>query len=396
MALDKVSKEGEGFESFYMHTVKKFDINEFGLESNILEELNAWKEKEDHTDLDYFLAVIKLAVDDAHLQIGNGYDVGLVLAHENPGMESFFSEVFQRSYDILKEKRDLDKDKYIQHLYSSLSKEAYDLQTFMYLYHTARIFNIHGFSLFVNNACSSGLYAIETAAQSIQSGKNSKMIVAAVDDPGIYRNAWLKNAGLYAEDGMIRPFAANRNGFVCGQGGAAIIMEELECAQKRNAHIYAEYMGGGFRLESWKVTLPNIAEKYYEDAIAQALKQSETEPSDIDLINAHGVATKIMDQYEAEAISAVFGDREDMPFVNAFKPYIGHTLGSCALIETAMLLLAMEHNFVPHVLNCDQIDPDLNINVVREGFELDINAVLKISSSFAGYDGAAVFRKYQQ
>jgi 3-oxoacyl-[acyl-carrier-protein] synthase II len=183
------------------------------------------------------------------------------------------------------------------------------------------------------------------------------MIVAAVDYPDIYRNYWLKNIGLYAEDGIIKPFDKNRNGFVCGQGGAALVLEDFEHARKRNAHIYAEYLGGGFALESWKVTLPKIGGLFYQETIESALKKTNLKPKDIDLINSHGVATNIMDQYEAEAISAIFGEEKNQPIISAFKPYVGHNLGGCALLETAMLLLSLEHNIVPPVLNCEQIDP---------------------------------------
>ena len=380
-------------DSFHTYKINNFNINGFGLNNDVLNEINVWKNGVDSIDLFYFLATIKLAIDDSCLRVGDGDDIGIVLAHEHPGLESFYADFFDSSFSLMKDRPDLTKKEYVELLYSSFSKSAYDLQTFMFLYHTAKVFGIHGFSLLLNNACSSGLFAIEAATQAIKSGKADVMIVSAVDNPGVFINSWLKNVGLYAEDGLIKPFAKNRNGFICGQGGAALVLEELEHAINRNAHIYAEYLGGGFSLESWKVTLPDVGGSYYKDSIIRSLEESKINAKNIDLINAHGVATNIMDQYEAEAIRAIFGEGENQPFVNAFKPYVGHNLGGCALLETAMLLLVMEHNIIPPVLNYEQDDPKIKLNIARDKVAYDVNTALKICSSFAGFDAAAVFRK---
>jgi 3-oxoacyl-[acyl-carrier-protein] synthase II len=380
-------------ENYYIHKMKNFNIKNFGIDNFALEDIKTWKNGSQSIDLEYLLAVIKLALDDSKLQLDEGHDTGIILAHEHPGLESFFSEIIDQSYQILKDRPYLTKKDYFKCLYSFTSRSAYDLQTFMFLYHVAKAFNIHGFSLFINNACSSGLYAIETAAQIIKSAKNDVMIVAAVDKPSIYINQWLKIAGLYADDGIIKPFAKKRNGFICGQGGAALVLEELEYAKKRNAHIYSEYIGGGFSLESWKVTLPNVGQSFYKNVMIQSFKEGNINADQVDLINAHGVATNVMDQYEAEAIRAVFGEEISQPIVSAFKPYIGHNLGGCALLETALLLLVMENSIVPSVLNCEEVDPKLRINVPRENIETEICTALKLCSSFAGFDAAALFRK---
>jgi 3-oxoacyl-[acyl-carrier-protein] synthase II len=394
VVLDKKYLGREKLGSFFMHKVHGFNINDFGLNPYALEEIKVWNGGKENIDLYYLLAVIKLALDDSKLDITNRTDTGMILAHENPGLEGFYTEVFKKSYDLLKKQPKLSQKSYFEKLYYHFSQSAYELQTFMFLYHAAKVFNIHGFSLFTNNACSSGLYALEAATQAIKNGANNIMVVAAVDCPDLYRNLWLKNIGLYANDGIIKPFSKNRNGFICGQGGAALILEELEHAVTRKAHIYAEYLGGGFCLESWKITLPNISESFYINSILSALRNSKIKPKEVELINAHGVATQIMDQYEANAIKAVFGNLKCQPLITAFKPYIGHTLGGCALLETAILLLSLEHGIIPPVINYEQPDHKLNVNIVKEKINLKINTALKICSSFAGFDAAAIFRKY--
>ncbi len=392
ITLDKSNNVAD----YYIYKINHFNINSFGIDSFALDEIKTWKEGDDNIDLFHLLAVIKLALDDSGLIVSDRKDVGLVLAHENPGMESFYTKIFKKSYQILSSNPNISQYDYFSELYSYCSQSAYELQTFMLLYHVAKVFNIHGFSLFTNNACSSGLFSLETASQTIKSGKNKVVIVAASDCPEVYRNLWLKNIGLYSKDGVIRPFDQNRNGFVCGQGGASLVLEELEHAKKRKANIYAEYIGGGYNLESWKITIPNITQKHYQSAISEALRVSKIQPKDIDIINAHGVATNIMDQYESNAITSIFGPRNKQPAVTAFKPYIGHNLGGCALLETAILLLALQNNVMLPIWNYSTPDPKIDINVIKEYTPCKLNTVLKICSSFAGFNAAAIFKKFRK
>lgn len=385
---------GRKIGSFYKHRINDFDINGFGIDSQKLEEIRGWKEGEEITDLYYLLACIKLALDDSAVDCGDGKDVGLIVTHENPGLEPFLTKVIDHSYKTAKADRDISRVDFFKQIYDFCDRSAYDLQTFMFLFHAAKTFDLHGFSLFINNACASGLFAFETAAQTIKSGKNRVAIVAGSDHPGIYKHIWLGGLGLCSEDGKIKPFAKERDGFIFGDGGAALVLEDFDHASERNAHIYAEYLGGGFTLESWKVTLPEIGSGLYRETILKALKDCGLQPEDIDVINAHGAGTGVIDQYEANAITGVFRQHDGKPYITTLKPYIGHNLGSCALLETAIQLIAMENDFVPPVLNCDEVDPKLNMTVVREGiYSKDIRTLLKIACGFGGYDGAVAFRK---
>ncbi|MDP2939985.1 MAG: beta-ketoacyl synthase N-terminal-like domain-containing protein [Candidatus Omnitrophota bacterium] len=392
--LEKAYFDNQYLTSFYKHKIKNFNIRKVGIDSARLLEMIEWKEGEEINDLYFLIASIKLALDDSRIKYKNEDNVGLVITHENPGLEPFLSKIISNSFEILKNNKTISKVDFFKKIYELCDRSAYDLQTFMFLFHIAKLFNIHGFSLYINNACASGLFALETASQIIKSGKNKIVIVAGSDCPGVYKYLWLNEIGLYAKDGKIKPFAKNRNGFIFGDGGAALILEDLEYATKRNAHIYAEYLGGGFSLESWKVTVPNISQNFYRDAIIKSLKQSRIKPKEIDLINAHGAGTNIIDQYEAKAMTDIFGKNFKKPFITAFKPYVGHNLGGCALLESAMLLFLLGNNFIPPVLNCDEVDPKLKINIVRkEIYSNKISIALKLSCGFGGYDGAVIFRK---
>lgn len=381
------------YEKYFIYAIDNFDINDYNIDEASLQEILTWKKGEKDIDLNYFLASIKLALDDSKLDYIGRNDFGLVLSHENPGLEDFYSKIFEKSYTLIKENPSLDRKKYFQLLYDAFSSKAYDLQTFMFLYHIAKVFGIHGYSLFINNACSSGLYTIEAASQIIKSGKNKVVIVAAVDNPGVYRHLWLSKQGMCAEDGVIKPFAKDRHGFICGQGGAALVLEDYDYAYQRGANVYAEYLGGGFSLESWKVTFPNVSKNFYRDCIIEALRQSKTKNSEVDLINAHGVATNIIDQYEARAISEVFGYNKQQPLVTAFKPNVGHNLGGCALLELAIALLALQSNMAVAILNHKPVDTKLKLNIVTENISCNMRVLLKTCCGFGGFDAACIFKK---
>jgi len=347
------------------------------------------------------MAVVKLALTDGGLDYDHeDNEIGLVLTHENPGMEQFFSKVFNESYEALKvrprEAPAINKRHFFQKLYNSGNRTAYDLQTFMFLYHIAKAFSIHGYSLFINNACASGLYAIEAASQMIRSGRNTAVIVAAADHPGIYKYLWFKEGNMYAKDGKIKPFDKNRDGFVFGDGGAGLLLEDLDHARERNAYIYAEYLGAGFSLEGWKVTLPAIGGKYYQKAIKQALSQANMKAEAVDLVCAHGAGTQLSDRYEADAITDVFGLNPEKPLITAFKGYIGHNLGGSALLESAILMQCMSNNSVLPTLNCEEVDPKLKINPVKTVSAATLNVAMKTSCAFAGYNAASIFKRFTE
>ena len=378
---------------FYIHKINDFNISNFGINSDILQDIKNWQYGEEVIDLYYLLAAIKIALDDSKLQYEDRRDIGFVLTHENPGIEQFCSTFINKSFNIYKTKKDLSEEEYFNILNYSVDNNVSDLQTFMFLFYTAKIFNIQGYSLFINNSCASGSYAIEAASQIIKSGVNNAVIVASSEHPGIYKHLWLKKLGTLSKEGEIRPFSKNRDGFICGEGGAALVLEDLEHALNRGAYIYAEYLGGAFNLESWKITVPDISKNSYKKTIVEAVERCVVKPSDIDVINTHGLGSSLIDQYEARAMTDVFGRNFRKPFITAFKPYFGHTLGNCALLETIILLLSMKENLILPILNYKGEDPKLNIRIIREKFQNEINIGMKIVWGFGGYNAATIFKK---
>jgi 3-oxoacyl-[acyl-carrier-protein] synthase II len=221
------------------------------------------------------------------------------------------------------------------------------------------------------------------------------MVVAAVDRSSVFKHVWFDELKMFAKDGLIKPFARGRDGFTLGDGGAAMVLESAASAARRKARVYAEYAGGSFTLEGWKVTYPDISSDRYEKMISKAIASAGLDPKDIDLVVPHGIGTTVTDEYEARAIAGIFGIKSERPFVTALKPYIGHTLGSAAMLETVIMLMAMEKGTVPATLNSTQPDDRLPVSMLRTAASgAAIKASLKTACGFAGFDGACVFKKY--
>lgn len=389
---------GERLGKFYVHEIKDFNIDSYKIGRQAISGIRNWKEGEEIADLHYFLATIKMAIDDSGLEIddANKDAVGLMLVHENMGLDHFYSKVIDELSFTGKDEKDRPATKkgFLDEFYKKFHRTGYELQTFMSLHHIAKAFDIHGFSLFLNNACASGLYAIEAAADTIKSGKCERMIVAAVDRSSIFKQMWFNNINMCAKDGRIKPFAAGRDGFTIGEGGAAVVLESMDAAIKRKAGIYAEYLGGSFVLEGWKVTYPDVTNDLYRKMIIKAIAAAGIKTHDVDLLIPHGAGTNITDKYEARAISDVFGKKSKKPVISAFKPYTGHTLGSTALLETAIMLMGMKKGKIPPTLNCENTDSSLGIDVLKELMRSDdVEIAMKTACGFAGFNGACVFKR---
>jgi 3-oxoacyl-(acyl-carrier-protein) synthase len=396
LGLKEFKLDGDVWCNFYAHKIEDFDFTKFDIDENAIVYIREWKEEDLPVDLYYLIAAVALALKDSGINYENeDNDMGMVLTHENMGLMDFVLKLSHMSFNTLRSENEtlISRKQFYEELYRGCLKSGYDVQTFMTLFHVAKVFNIHNYSLFINNACASGLYALETAAQMIKCGQNSAVVVAASDYTEIYKYLWFRDIGLYSQDGKIRPFCKDSNGLVFGDGGVGIVLEDMEHALKRNVSIYSEYLGGGFSLEGWKVTTPQIGSDSYQKAILKALRQSEISKDEIELLIPHGVGSKAIDYYESRAITDVFGLNPQKPLITTFKPYIGHNLGGSALLETAILLLSIKNEVVLPTLNCENLDPKLNISLVKEKVKTKANTAMKICCAFAGYNAAVVFKR---
>lgn len=386
--------DGEILEEYYIHKVNNFDVNNYGLDKQRLFELNTWKNGAGVKDLEYMLASSKMAIDDSKILFSYTSDsIGLVAFHENLGLSQFYDKIIDLILIQSKQKnKKISSSEVFSFIYSHLSRSGYDLQSFSALFHLNKVLGLNGFSLFLNNACCSGLYAIEVAADLIRSRKCKAVIVVGADSPDVFKYLWFKDKGLYSSDGLIRPFSKSRNGFILGEGAASVILEDFDCAFKRGAEIYGEYLGGGFLSESWKMSLPAVSGRFYIDTIEKALKQSNLSPGDIDAVYPHGIGSKTFDCYEADALWETFGKRDLDPTVTALKPFIGHSLGVSTLMEVLLILLSLKNNLILPTLNFEESDPKIKINLNILPLEKKCKYILKTCSAFAGFDGAITIK----
>jgi len=396
---DEYAFDGDEKEKFCYHKVKNFNIRNFAIDNRKLDEIYAWKKEDTIMDLEYFLATVKLAIKDSKIEYDKKENnIGLILTSECPGYGELYvkfheyvcSSIHKYKYE---KNTKLTKKSILFDLFNNFKTICYDQQTFMNIFHVAKTFDFHGFSLFINNACASGLYALENAADLIRSGKCEKVIISAVDYPDIFKSLWFKSQGINPADGRIKPFSNKADGFILGDGGAAFVLEEYNSAKKRNAKIYAEYLGGGFNLESWKVTVPAINEKYYQQAINQSLDSARIKIDQVDVVLPHGIGTKIVDKFEYANLQNVFKNTRNELLLTAFKPYLGHNLGGCTLLEIGLLLLCFQKNKLLPLVNVSDLYDENKIKFVTNIQEFNGEIVLKTCTAFAGFNSSILLKR---
>lgn len=195
-----------------------------------------------------------------------------------------------------------------------------------------------------------------------------------------------------------RPFDKDRDGFVLGEGGAAIILEELEHAQKRGAHIYAELVGGGLSADAYHITAPHPDGYGAQLVMRNALEDAQMQPSEIDYINVHGTSTPLGDVSETKAVAKVFGDHAYKLNISSTKSMTGHLLGAAGAVESIASILAIENQIIPptinHFTDDDQLDNNLNFTFNKAQKRV-VNAALSNTFGFGGHNFSVIFKKFK-
>ena len=194
-----------------------------------------------------------------------------------------------------------------------------------------------------------------------------------------------------------RPFEKNRDGFVMGEGGAALILEELNFAKDRGAKIYGEITGFGLTADAFHITEPAPEGEGVGRAIRLAIENSGLTVNDIDVINAHGTSTHYNDKNESLAIKNVFGESAYKVPVHSIKSMIGHLLGAAGAIEAISSILTIRDGIIPPTINYEEKDPECDLNyVVNNSLKKDVKTVLSENSGFGGHNTALVFKKFEE
>lgn len=266
--------------------------------------------------------------------------------------------------------------------------------------HIAIAYHAQGLCTCPVTACAGGTNAIGDAFRNIRDGYQDVMIAggceASVTPLGIGGFTSMKALSDATDPNRASiPFDKERNGFVMGEGAGILILEELEHALKRGAHIYGEITGYGVSCDAHHITapLPNGEGGAY--AMQNALDDAGISYDVIDYINAHGTSTHLNDLCETEAIKSVFKEHAYKLAVSSTKGHTGHCLGAAGGIEAVLSVLALKHDFIPPTLNYQVKDAECDLNVVPNvGVKKDLHYVMSNSLGFGGHNASIIFKEY--
>ena len=257
-----------------------------------------------------------------------------------------------------------------------------------------------GPSTAVATACAAGSNAIGDAFRIIQLGQADVMVAggaeSAITPLGVAGFASAKALSFRNDDPSTasRPFDAERNGFVIGEGAGVLVLESLEHAQARGATILAEIVGYGMTCDAHHITAPSPGGVGGAEAMRLALRDGGLAATDVDYVNAHGTSTPANDSNETAAIKAALGDHARQIPVSSTKSMTGHLLGGSGGIEAVAAVLAIGHNLVPPTINYQTPDPACDLDVVpNQARELPVNVVLSNSFGFGGHNVCLAFRR---
>ncbi|WP_096015567.1 beta-ketoacyl-ACP synthase II [Campylobacter lanienae] len=254
--------------------------------------------------------------------------------------------------------------------------------------------NLKGPNLSSVTACAASTHAICEAAKTIMIGETKAMLVigaeSAICPVGIGGFAAMKALSTRNDDpaAASRPFDANRDGFVMGEGAGALILEEYESAIARGARIYAEIVGFGESADAHHITSPSL------DGPQRAMSKALSMAGDIkiDYINAHGTSTSANDANETAAIKAVFGD--NIPAISSTKGQTGHCLGAAGAIEAVISIMAMNQGIIPPTINQTDRAPECDLDYTpNSAKKSELNAVMSNSFGFGGTNGSVIFKR---
>ncbi len=261
-------------------------------------------------------------------------------------------------------------------------------------------FGFRGESMAIVTACASSTHAIGEAYKSIKHGYED-VVIAGGTEAGICEVgvAGFENMNALSKETNPNrasiPFDKERNGFVMGEGAGIIVMEELEHALERGAHIYAELIGFGATTDAYHITSPCLDGKYAAKAMIRAMEDADIKPEDIDYINAHGTSTHLNDLTETKAIKTALGEKADKVMVSSTKGNTGHLLGAAGSVEAIICAKAIENSLVPPTINYKEKDEECDLDIVpNQPRKLDLNVVMSNSLGFGGHNASIIMKKY--
>lgn len=261
---------------------------------------------------------------------------------------------------------------------------------------------VTGPNITVVTACASGTNAIGDAFKLIQRGA-AEVVISGGTEASITPLALAGFCAMRAlstnneePEKASRPFDAQRDGFVMGEGAGIVILESLEHAQKRGARIYAEVLGYGATADAHHITAPAPGGVGAARSMQEAINDAGLKPEDIDYINAHGTSTDMNDKYETMAIKAVFGEYASKVAISSTKSMTGHLLGAAGGIEVVAMTLAVVNDLVPPTINLEHPDPECDLDYVpNQARKMQVDYALSNSLGFGGHNATILIGKYK-
>ena len=252
------------------------------------------------------------------------------------------------------------------------------------------------------SACASSNHAMIDALNLIRLGKADMIVTggseSSIHEPGVGSFCAMQALSTRNDDPThaSRPFDKDRDGFVIGEGGGALIFEELEHAQKRGAKIYCEVVGGGMSADAYHMTAPHPEGKGALISMREALRDAGLQPEDVDYINAHGTSTNLGDVAELKAIQGLFGQHVYSMNISSTKSMTGHLLGGTAAIEALACIMAIHRGVIPPTINVENVDPEIDPNLnltLGEAQHREVRCALSNTFGFGGHNSSIIFRK---
>jgi 3-oxoacyl-[acyl-carrier-protein] synthase II len=269
--------------------------------------------------------------------------------------------------------------------------------------HISMRFGLRGPNFTTVAACASSTNALIDALTYIRLGKAVAIVTggseAAINESGIggFNACQAMSTRNDSPATASRPYDKDRDGFVLGEGGAALILEEMEHALARGAKIYAEVVGGGMSADAYHITAPHPEGLGATLVMQRALKDSPLKATDIDYINTHGTSTPLGDTAELKAIQAVFGEHAYKMNISSTKSMTGHLLGAAGAIEGIATVLAVQNDIIPPTINFvtpdPEIDPRLNLTF-NKAQKRTVNAAITNTFGFGGHNAAVIIQKF--
>ncbi|MFZ5986907.1 MAG: beta-ketoacyl-ACP synthase II [Bacillota bacterium] len=335
----------------------------------------------------YALAASKMAVEMSGIDLEkiDDYRFGVVVGSGIGGIETF-----EDQHEIFKEKGPGRVSPFfIPMMISNMAAGLIAIQ-----------FGAKGFNECVTTACATSTNAIGDAFKVIQRGDADIMITGGAEasiTPMAFAGFCSMKAMSTTEDPALacRPFDAERNGFVMGEGAGILVIEELEHALKRGANIIAEIVGYGCTNDAYHITAPAPEGAGGARCMKMAVDDAGIRPDEVNYINAHGTSTEYNDKYETAAIKTVFGEHARKLPVSSTKSMTGHLLGAAGAVEAIITALSIKDGFMPPTINYKTPDPECDLDYVpNTGRKADINYALSNSLGFGGHNATIALKKY--